>query len=90
MAHGVGDVEADVPFIQAKDVVKVAADPAAQQVMDREADVRDLGQRLRQEARLDALGQLQFLIDLLIGLLQAFVDAMELGRLLGEPIVQLP
>ena len=71
VAHGVGDVEADVVLVEAKDVVEVAADPAAEQVVDGEAAVRDLRQRLRQEARLEALGELQLLVDLLVGLLAA-------------------
>ncbi len=68
VAHGVGDVEADMVLVEAEGVVEVAADPAAEQVVDGKAAVRDLGQCLREEARLQPLGQLQLLIDLLISL----------------------
>ncbi len=80
MAHGIGDVEAQVVLVQAKGVVEVAADAVAQDVVDGKAYVRDLRHRLRQEARLDALGQLQFVVELLVELPQARVDAMHLGR----------
>ena len=68
---------------------EVAADAAAEQVVNREAGVRHLRQRLRQEAGLDALGQLQFLVDLLVRLLQPLVDAVDLGGFLGQAVVDL-
>ena len=76
-------------LVEAEHVVEVAADAAAQGVMDGEAAARRLRQRLRQEARLDALGQFQLLVDLLVRLLEALVDAVDLGRFLIQAVVYL-
>ncbi len=87
MAHHVGDVQSHVMLIEAEHVVDIAADAIAWQIMDGETAVRHHGQAPRQKARLDALGQLQFAVDLLMELLQTLVEAAQLGALVGQAIV---
>ena len=57
--------------------------------MNGETAARRLWQRLRQETRLDALGQFQFLVDLRVRLLEALVDAVDFGRFLMETVVNV-
>src|SRR5262249_41143216 len=87
--HRVGHVEADMVLIEAKDVVKVAADTPTEHVADGKTEPRHLGQRLRQKTELDALSQLQLLVDLLVSLLEPLVDAVDLGALIGEAVVDV-
>jgi len=88
VAHGVGDVQPDMVLIQPEDVVEVAADPAAQQVMDGEPAARHLRGGLGEETGLDALGQVQLLVDLLLRRLQARGDTVEFGGPGSQPVVK--
>src|SRR5579875_207700 len=89
VAHNIGDVQADMIFVEAKHVIEVAANAIARQKVDGEATVRHFRQILRQETRLDALSQLQLIIDLLMKLLQTFIETAQLGALSGQVIVSV-
>src|SRR5438105_7473072 len=88
MAHDVGDIEANVVLVEAEDVVEVAAHAAAGSIMDRKARRRQVGQTLWQHALLNAAGQVQLLVDLLIRRLQALADTVKFGRLRSQPVVK--
>ena len=89
MTHGVGDIEADVMLVQAERIVEVAADVTDRSIFDREANLRQHRQTLRQKARLDPTRELQLAVDLLIGRLKFLRRATRLGSAGGERVVPL-
>ena len=64
VSHGVGDVEADVFFVESHDVVDIAADPGGGPIDGGEMDARDFGQATGQEVLLEPGGESHFLIHL--------------------------
>src|SRR5438128_2076661 len=88
MAHDVGDIEANVVLVEAEDVIEVAADPATGSIMDRKPRRRQVGQALWQHALLNAAGQVQLLVDVLIRRLPARGDTVEFGGPGSQPVVK--
>jgi hypothetical protein len=89
MSHTVGDVKAHMSFVQAENIVKIAAHPAAEGEMDRETCPRNFGEGLGQKAKLNTPGQCQFFIHLLIGVQEAAVEVLDFGLFLKQAIVEV-
>ncbi len=89
MAHGIGDIKAQVVLIESKRVVEIASDAAGRQIEHGQLRPRHFRHGLRKKALLNATRQLQLLIHFSMGCLEPLIDLMRLGGLVHEPIVQL-
>jgi hypothetical protein len=76
MAHGISHVEAHMSLIQSENIVEVAPDAIAKYVVNGEARASYPGERLGQQAGLDALGQFELVVQLPVKLAQARVGAI--------------
>ena len=83
---GVGDVEADVAFVEPRDVVEVAGDVASRAEHRVEAERADLGKGLGEEVALELRGEAHLLVDPLHVVVDLLVPLAELADLGVEGI----
>ena len=79
VAHGIGDEEGDVVFIEACDVVDVTGDVGGGSEEDVEGDAIEAGELAWEEIDLEACGKAHFLIDLGDLGIEAVVELAEHG-----------
>ena len=80
----------DALAVEGFDIVKVAADPTARPVANRDARLADLGHGLREETPVDPPGEFGVAVDLFEGLLQALVEILRLDRPACQAGMQVP
>ena len=84
VSDGVGDVETDVVFIEAHDVVNVTADPGGGSEDVGEFYAGDFGHFAGQEIALESGGELHFFVDLGEVVVKGLADHAEAVNFLGE------